>query len=409
MRLVYLHQYFATPECATGTRSYEFGAALVERGHDVTVISGTSMLEPWLGPEVHRRPQELEKDGIRLLLVPDGYEQSRSKVRRLRGFGRFVAGAVRAGRRLARPDVVFATSPPLPIALSGIALSRLHRSPFVLEIRDLWPASLVEFGGISPRHPGIVAAGGLERLAYGAANRIVATTPGARRDLVRRGWDGDRIDVVELGADPHLFQPGCSDGSFRSAHGLEDRFVALFPGAHGIANGLDIVVDAASVLQERGSRVTIVFVGRGQLKPQLQDQARRLGLRNVLFLDPVPKVELTRVLDEVDVGLAVLKPCGILDKILSNKLFDFMAAGRPVVANLPGDMAAILEGQGCGRVVQPYTPERLADTLDELAAAPPEELEAMGARARRLAETRYSRANLVDAFEAALQAAAGQT
>jgi glycosyltransferase involved in cell wall biosynthesis len=245
----------------------------------------------------------------------------------------------------------------------------------------------------------------MEETAYRAAARIIATTPGARRHLVDRGFDGERIDVVELGADPHLFRPGCGDGSFRAAHGLEDRFVAMFPGAHGPANGLDRVLDAAKILQDRDSRVTLVLLGKGQLKPALQEQARRQHLRNVVFLDPVPKTELARAMDEVDVGLAVLKPCGILDKILSNKLFDFMAAGKPVVANLPGDMAAILDGEGCGRVVLPYTPQRLADVLDELAASPREELDAMGLRARKLAETRYSRVNLATVFEASLLAA----
>lgn len=405
MRVLYLHQFFATPECAAGTRSYEFGRGLAERGHDVTLVTGTSGLEPWLGPEVHQRPMEVVRDGIRVLTVLDRYAQSPSIRERLAGFQRYVSGAVRRASKEGPFDVVLATSPPLPISLAGIALSKLHRAPFVLEVRDLWPESLVAFGDMSRRHPGIVAARGLERLAYRAADRIIATTPGCKRRMVAMGVPAESIGVVVLGSDPDIFTPGIGDGSFRRKHGLEDRFIALFPGAHGIANGLDKVVDAARVLQERDSRVTIVFVGRGQLKPALQEQAKRLGLRNVLFLDPVPKTELAAIVDEADVGLGVLKDCSLLDSILSNKMFDFIAAGKPVVANLPGDMREILEGERCGRYAPDMSPEGFADTLMELAALPKEELEAMGARGRALAEGRYARANLVQDFEAVLLSA----
>jgi glycosyltransferase involved in cell wall biosynthesis len=407
MRLLYLHQYFATPESSTGTRSYEFGRGLVERGHEVTIVTGTAGLEAWLGKDVHARPRDVARDGIRILTVPDGYRQSPSVLDRFSAFQRFVVGAIRRGRRAGPFDVVLATSPPLPIAISGMALSRIHRAPFVFEIRDLWPESLVEFGGISERHPGILAGKVLEKAAYRAATRIIATTPGAKRRLVARGVEPGKVDVVVLGADPGVFSPGCGDGSFRAAHQLEDRFVALFPGAHGVANGLDKVVAAARVLQDRQSNVTIVLIGRGQKKAELQQQAARLGVRNVLFLDPLPKTELARIVDEVDVGLAVLAECRILDSILSNKMFDFMAAGIPVVANLPGDMRDILEGQGAGRYAPDMSPEGFADTLMELAALPKDQVTAMGSRGRELAETVYARENLVRDFERALLAALG--
>ncbi|MCO4769969.1 MAG: glycosyltransferase family 4 protein [Deltaproteobacteria bacterium] len=408
MRLLYLHQFFATPECAAGTRSYEFGRGLVERGHEVTIITGTMGLEPWLGKDVHRKPQTVMRDGIRVMTVVDQYEQSPSVFKRLSGFGRFVSGAIRRGRKAGPFDAVLATSPPLPIAVAGMTLSRLHRVPLVFEIRDLWPESLVEFGGISETHPGILAGKVLEKAAYRAADRIIATTPGAKRRLVKRGVDPASVDVVVLGSDPDLFDPGCSDGSFRREHGLEDKFVAMFPGAHGLANGLHKVIDAAKVLQDRGSNVHIVLIGRGQLKPQLQEQARKLGLNNVLFHDSVPKTDLVKIVDETDVGLATLKECRILDSILSNKLFDFMAAGKPVVANLPGDMKEILEGKGAGRYAPDMSPEGFADTLMELAALPKAELEAMGARGRALAAGEYARKNLVDDFERTLLTAVAQ-
>lgn len=402
MRVLYLHQFFATPECAAGTRSYEFGRALVERGHQVDLITGTSGLEPWLGSSVHDRPQTLERDGITLHTVLDRYTQSESIRVRLAGFARYVAAAIRKGRSLGPFDVVLATSPPLPIAAGGAALARLHGAPFVFEVRDLWPESLVAFGDLSRSNPGILAAQVMEAAAYRSADRIIATTPGCKRRMIGQGVDADRIDVVVLGADPDIFSPGCGDGSFRAAHGLEDRFIALFPGAHGIANGLDKVIDAARVLQDRDSDVTIVLIGRGQLKPALMEQARGLGLTNVLFLDPVPKTELAGIIDEADVGLAVLKDCSLLDSILSNKLFDFMAAGKPVVANLPGDMRRILEEEGAGRYAPDMSPEGFADTLMDLAGLPKDELRAMGARGRALAEGRYARKNLAGDFEAAL-------
>ncbi len=151
----------------------------------------------------------------------------------------------------------------------------------------------------------------------------------------------------------------------------------------------------------------MVLVGRGQEKPALMAQAERLGLDNVLFLDPVPKTELVQMVDEIDLGLAILKPCGLLDRILSNKLFDFLAAGKPVLANLPGDMQAILEGERCGFYVPDMTPTGLADAIQTAAETSKEEREAMGQRARALAEGRYNRTNLAAPFEDALIKAVG--
>jgi glycosyltransferase involved in cell wall biosynthesis len=408
MRVLYLHQFFATPECAAGTRSYEFGRALVQRGHEVTIITGTLGLEPWLGPSVHDRGQTIERDGLTIVTVPDRYEQTRSVLKRIVGYQRYVSGAIREGAKRGPFDVVLATSPPLPISVAGAALKTIHRCPLVFEVRDLWPLALIAFGGIEANHPGIVAAKLLERFAYRAADRMIATTPGARRNLMERGLNGEHIDVVVLGADPDLFDPGCSDGSFRKKHGLEDKFVALFPGAHGIANGLDRVLDSAKVLQDRGSNLHFVLVGNGSEKPKLLEQAKRLGLNNVLFHDPVPKVELVKMVDEADAGLAVLAPCSILDLILSNKMFDFIAAGKPVVANLPGDMQAILEGEGCGIYTPDMSPEGFANAMQELSERPKAELEAMGARGRALAEGRYARKNLAEDFERVLLRAVGQ-
>jgi glycosyltransferase involved in cell wall biosynthesis len=283
--------------------------------------------------------------------------------------------------------VVFASSTPLTIGIAGLATARLKRVPFVFEIRDLWPAVPVQLGALRSR-TAVRSAEWLERRLYEGAERIVVLSEGAQQDLERRGVPSEKLALIPNAADLDVFRPGVVDADFRARHGLEGRFVALYAGAMGRANGLDQLVDAADRL--RGSRVMIVALGDGGERARLERRVQELGLDNLLFLPPVAKEQLAGIVGAADVTLTIFAPYPVLETNSPNKFFDSLAAGKPVVVNLDGWLRRLVDEHDAGAWVPAGDPAALAAALTEL-ADDEARVERMGRNARALAEREFSR------------------
>ncbi len=389
MDVLYFHQYFATRRRSTATRSYELARRLVDRGHRVTIVSrDTRMLEAGRDARPPGRLVARERvDGIDVLFLNVPYANRYPTPVRLASFTAFTMAAGVAGALERRPDVVFASSTPLTIGLAGLATARLKRVPFVFEIRDLWPAVPVQLGALKSR-AAIRSAEWLERRLYAGAERIVVLSEGAQQDLARRGIPREKLALIPNASDLDVFRPGVVDEGFRGKHGLEDRFVALYTGAMGRANGLDQLVDAAVAL--KGSRVTIVALGDGGERPRLERRVRELGLENLRFLPSVAKDELAGIVGAADVTLTIFAPYPVLETNSPNKFFDSLAAGKPPVVNLDGWLRRLVEANDAGVWAPAGDPERLAEVLAEL-SDDPERVERMGRNARALAEREFSR------------------
>jgi glycosyltransferase involved in cell wall biosynthesis len=390
--VLYFHQYFATRRRSTATRSYELARRLVDRGHRVTIVSrDTRMLEAGRDGRPPGRLVARERvDGIDVLFLNVPYANRYPTLVRLASFAAFTVAAGVAGALERRPDVVFASSTPLTIGIAGLATARLKRVPFVFEVRDLWPAVPVELGALkSP--PAIRSAEWLERRLYEGAEKIVVLSEDAEQRLKRRGIPAEKLALIPNAADLDVFRPGAVDEGFRARHGLEGRFVALYAGAMGRANGLDQLVDAAEALRRRGeASVVIVALGDGGERARLERRARELELENLHFLPPVPKEELAGVVGAADVTLTVFAPYPVLETNSPNKFFDSLAAGRPVVVNLDGWLRRLVEENDAGVWVPSGDTQALAAALADLAANP-ERVERMGRNARALAERQFSR------------------
>ena len=255
------------------------------------------------------------------------------------------------GVRQRRVDVVYGSSPHLLAALAAWAISAVRRVPFVLEVRDLWPRVLVDMGQLSETSLVYRVLTRLELFLYARARRIVVMAEGARTDLVRRGVPAEKIVYIPNGADPEDFVPSASREVLREKYGF-DKFTAIYTGAHGPANGLDLLLDAAH--EVRDLPIDIVLVGGGVAKPALQRDAERRGLTNVRFLDPVPKEEIPDLLHAADLGLHVLADVELFrDGVSPNKVFDYMAAGLPVLTNCPGLVSDLVRNAACGVVTPP--------------------------------------------------------
>ena len=398
MRILYFHQHFSTPDGSTGTRSYEMAQALIARGHQVTMVCGSGQLAAsgLAGTPVNgvRRGIVDGIDVVELCLPYSNYD----------GFAKrawiFLLYAWRSTMLALHLDydLLFATSTPLTAGIPGIIMKPLRRKPFVFEVRDLWPELPREMGVIT--NPVVLKAMDiLELLSYRSANACIGLSPGIVRGITRRGVPAERVSMIPNGCDLGLFTPALrSEAATVDGIGAGD-FVAIFCGAHGIANGLDAVLDAAKVLKRRGAdHIKMLLVGDGKLKPRLKERAREEGLDNCIFCNPMPKHQLSKVTASVDVGLMILANVPAFYYGTSpNKFFDYIASGLPVLNNYPGWLAGIIEENGCGVAVPPDNPEAFADALIQLRDSAARRRE-MGVKARSLAEAQFNREDLADRF-----------
>lgn len=408
MRVLYFHQHFTTPDGSGGTRSYEFARALLARGHSVLVVCGrndrSALNLPW---DAKRQWSRGVVDGIDVIALPLSYSNRDGLAKRAWLFARYAGRGVRIALR-EKYDLLFATSTPLTAALPGIAMKLARvRKPFVFEVRDLWPELPRALGMKNP-----VALAGmslLEWLAYRCADACIGLSPGIVDGIRRRAPRSRIVEMIPNGCDLELFHP-----SKRGPLSLPDvspgDFVAGFTGAHGAANGLDAVLDAAAVLKQRGcTRIKLVLIGDGNRKDALVERAKNEGLTNCVFLPPVRKHEVARVVASLDCGLQILADVPAFYFGTSpNKFFDYISSGIPVVINYPGWLADLVAERRCGFAVPPRRADLLADALERLADMAPEARAELGRHARELAEREFARplaaSRFVDRLEASVAA-----
>lgn len=408
MNILYLHQYFATRKGMTGTRSYEFARRLVGKGHSVTMItSGLANQEFSVPPG--RQFVESECEGIRVIAIAAGYNDPNAGTgmngwQRMLKFYQFAWLATRIGKSLPKPDVVFATHTPLTIGLVGLVLGRHFDVPFIFEVRDLWPDALVNVGAL--KNP--VAIWWLRRMAmtiYAGAKHIVALSSGMKEGVVRAGVQAEKITVIPNGCDLDLFSPDVDGSAARERLGLGGKFAALYFGAMGLSNGLEYAIEAARILAERGkNNIVLILHGNGGKRPDLEKMAHQYKLTNVIFSDPAPgKEHMAQIVAASQVCLTIYR--ATKEHTWSpNKMFDALAAGRPVLINVPGWLGETIKNNQCGRCLDPSRPEALADALEEL-AADPQLCRRMGENARALAEREFAREKLTDLLESVLSEA----
>ena len=399
-----MHQHFTTPEGAGGTRSYAMARRLVAHGHQVTMVCGSYLhCDTGLEGGFRGGRRKGTVDGIDVVEFDLPYSNKQSFARRTWVFLSYVLQSIGVAV-FSRYDLVFATSTPLTAGVPGILARWLRGKPFVFEVRDLWPELPREMGAITNRAV-LRVMDWLEWVTYHSASACIGLSPGIVAGIERRGIPSGRIVMIPNGCDLDLFAP--TGPKVRPDGIAPGDLVAAFIGAHGRANGLDAVLDAAAELRRRQRHdVKLLFIGDGALKPSLVARAQSEGLANCLFLDPVPKRELAEIMAGVDVGLMILANVPAFYYGTSpNKFFDYIASGLPVLNNYPGWLAEMVTESHCGLSVPPEDPRAFADALEYMCDHR-EKLEEMGANARALAERQFSRRLLADRFVKWLEVAA---
>ena len=402
MQILYLSQYFPPEMGAPSARVCELSKHWAKAGHDVTVLTAFPHHPTGVKPPRYRwRLWARERHhGIRVIRTYVLATPNRG-LRRILSYASFFLSSVFLGAWLApRPDILIATSPQFLVALAGYGLSRLKRCPFVFEVRDLWPRVIVEVGAM--RRGWVIR--WLERIElvlYRRAARVVVVTEGLKRNLVERGIPADKVEVIPNGV---VSQSFLSVSSIRSKLGLDGKFLVAYVGTHGMSHGLEVVLDAAERL--RGfSEVQFILVGEGARKKDLEAEARKRGITNVHFL-PEQSCERARaILMAADAVVVPLRKLPLFQITVPSKLFEAMAAAKPVLLGVYGEAQRIVEQASCGYVYEPENGAALTHTISLLLQAP-DRGRSLGEAGRAYVLAHYNRRDQAERYAALLEEAA---
>jgi glycosyltransferase involved in cell wall biosynthesis len=392
VHILLIHQVFVRPEDPGGTRHYDFARYLVGKGHRVTVLAGTRSY--LTGERLAAGGYETPLPDLRIVRCGVLGGKRRGFAWRTVGYFSFMLSSFWAGLRTKEVDVLWGTSPPIFQAWTAWLLARLKGKRWLLEVRDLWPEFAIQVGA---RH----------------SDQIVVNSPGFVGHVQDVGAGAKEIQIVPNGVDliegvigdmeasretSGAAKDAISHGALlRETHGLGGKFIALYAGAHGMANDLSQLVDAAAVLQQ-DPRIAIVMVGDGPEKNALQERARAEQLNNLIFLPPVEKASVPALMNEADCGIAVLKAIPMFATTYPNKVFDYMASELPIVLAIDGVIRQVVEAAEAGVYVTPGDGAEIGEAVRRL-ADDPKFAKDMGHKGKKYVELHFDRLEMAGKME----------
>lgn len=366
MHILFLTDNFPPEVNAPASRTFEHCREWVKAGHKVTVITCAPNFPKGRVFDGYRNRlwQSEEMAGIQVVRVWSYITANEGFVKRILDYQSFMVSATLASLFVRGVDVVIGTSPQFFTACAAYVVSRLKRIPFVFELRDLWPESIKAVGAMK-ESAAIRALERLELFLYRKAARIVTVTHSFKQTLINRGVDGEKIAVVTNGVDISRFTPRPRDVDLVRELGLEGKFVAGYVGTHGMAHALETLLEAADSLRKHpdGDAYRVLLLGHGARKVALIEEAQRVGLDNVIFLDSVPKEEVARYWSLLDVSIIHLRKTELFTTVIPSKLFECMGMGIPVLHGVAGESAEIVRREGVGEVFEPENAEQLVEGL----------------------------------------------
>jgi glycosyltransferase involved in cell wall biosynthesis len=404
MRIIIVTHYFPPETGAPQARLSGLAAAWAADGDDVTVLTGmpnhpTGVIRPEYRGAIRRRER---RDGYRVLRTWLYATPNEGVARKTIGHLSFMVTSVLLGGRASGPaDVVVVSSPTFFAIGAGWLLARVKRARLVVEVRDLWPAIFSELGLLTS-HRLLRLLERLELAAYAAADTVVVVSDGFRANLISRGVPADKVHTIRNGVCPGEFDPDApADPQLRARLGARPgECLVLYAGTHGVSQGLTSVADAAAALT--GEAIRFAFVGEGADKKRLQRQVAELGLRNVTMLPGVPHEQVPALLAAANICLVPLRDVPLFSSFIPSKMFEYLAAGKPVVGAVAGEAAQILREAGAW-VVPPADSQALAAAIRTL-AGDPQRQEAMGRQGRCYVEEYFDRGTLARLYRKLLDA-----
>ena len=386
MHILIIHQAFASIDEPGGTRHHEFARELANAGHRVTILA--SPVSYLTGKSAHKSAwvtREQDGERITILRCYTYTALHRSFFHRIISFLSFMFSSFWIGLGVPGVNLVWGTSPPIFQGITAWILARLKNARFLFEVRDLWPAFAIAVGVL--RNPMLIRLSEwLERFLYRHADWVMVNSPGFVDHIRSRG--ARNLTLIPNGADPSMF---AWDGgeTFKQKNNLTGKFVVQYSGAHGLSNDLEVVLHAADQLKAF-PQIHFVLVGDGKEKENLLQLGERLELNNITFLPSVQKAAMAEVLAGADACLAILKPLELYKTTYPNKVFDYMAASKPVLLAIDGVIREVVESAACGLFCPPGDPVGMAKNILWMAEHP-DEARLMGENGRRYLIKNFSR------------------
>jgi glycosyltransferase involved in cell wall biosynthesis len=398
MRILYISQYFPPEAGATQTRAYEMARAWIRAGHFVTMLTEFPNHPSGVIPLQYKGKlhEKATMDGIETIRVWVKASPLKNFRNRLLFYLTFMLNAIIAGILFCRGryDFIYATSPPLFVGCAAVVLRVLKNVPLIFEVRDLWPESAVALGELKSSS-GISISTWCEKLCYRSAFRIVVVTHGIYDKLVQRGISSQKLLLIPNGANVELFTfHEAARQSVRKELGLEDKFVAIYAGIYGVAQGLEVVLEAANLLKQ-SSDIHILMVGDGPKKAELFQLGAQLKLSNLTFLPEQPREKIPDYLSAADVALIPLRKIEIFKGALPSKIFDAWACERPVLINIDGESRELVERIKGGIYIPPEDSRLMAETIIKMKSIPGE-IHDMGMNGRKFTIQNHSRQALAE-------------
>lgn len=399
MRILLIHQYFLELDDGGGSRFNEMAKTWSEDGHSVTVLAGMMHAN---GKE--KRPEYKGKffvkhthSKVEVIRCHVSESYNINFLGRLWGYFSFVFASIYAGlfKVTGKYDVILVTSPPLFVGITAYLLSIFKRIPMVFEVRDLWPESAIDTG-VLKNSIIIKLTYWFERFIYKKATLINVLTPAFREKLIEeKSVPKEKVIFIPNAADfsisDGILESDFDREKFRKQHGFNDKKVIIYVGAHGVANHLIQVIETAELIQKELPEVLFLLIGGGMQKDKLKEEVNKRNLKNIRFLDPVPKKEVFKYILASDFGSSVLKKVDTFKTIYSNKTFDYMACKRPIFMLIDGVSRKLVEDAACGVYVEPENPSDYVSKIKLLLAKPEQELELMGESGYQFAKSQFDR------------------
>jgi glycosyltransferase involved in cell wall biosynthesis len=403
MRILFLSHYFPPEVNAPASRTYEHCKHWVKEGHEVTVVTCTPNHPRGAVYEGYRNKlfQLENREGIQVVRIWTYVTANEGFLKRTLNYLSYMMAAVLVAPFLSKFDVVLSTSPQFFNGLAGYLVSRFKRTPWILEIRDLWPESIVAVGAITNRQI-IRLLEGLELFAYRKADHLVVVTDAFKAHMLTRGIPAEKVTVIKNGVDFSLYKKPLQVSSGLSRKlGLEGKFVASYVGTHGMAHHLETVLDAARELTE-WKNIVFLLVGDGAERSRLVTIRDEMKLSNVVMLDQQPKETMPELWSLSSASLVLLKKSELFKTVIPSKIFESMAMEKPVILGVEGESAELVMSAGGGVCIEPESAKDLASQVLKL-SRDPDVCRELGASGRRYVLEHFDRRALARRFAEVMQ------
>jgi len=366
LKLLFLSDNFPPESNAPASRTYEHCKEWVKEGVDVTVITCNPNFPFGKVYEGYKNKlyQTEVIDGIKVIRVWSYMTENKGALKRIADYVSYAISAVIAGL-FVKTDLIIATSPQLFTALGGCALAKIRRKPWIFELRDLWPEGIKDTGAIKNKKilDFLVK---MELCLYRKSNFVITVTKGLKENLVSRGIEASKIDIITNGANLDLFQPREKNKKILHTLGLENKFIFGYIGTHGLAHGLEFIVN--SIKEINDERIHFLFIGTGAKKTAVVELAKKLQLKNITFLDPVPKNEVADYISVIDIALIPLTKTDIHASLIPSKIFESASMLKPILLGVEGEAKDIVVKHNAGLAFEPENQNEFLSGVEKLAS-----------------------------------------